>query len=148
MWLLYHFESLEMGLKMNEAIDTDMVEDALLVIAQACKQFKRCVFVRATQELDWLARHRADDVLVCFDEVRYAGHRRHKDLLLVELEQLGHNLQRTMAWSQINRPFDVGAYQMTLDQVRMAQSAIYSALGLYKPCPQLWIQRKPQLHGR
>jgi hypothetical protein len=148
MWLLYHFESLGMGLKMNKAIDTDMVEDALVVIARACRQFKRCVFVRATQELDWLARHRADDVLVCFDEVRYAGHRRHKDLLLVELEQLCHNLQRTMAWSQVNRPFDAGAYQITFEQVSMAHCAIHSALGLYKPCPQLLDQHKPQLQGR
>ena len=147
MWWLYHFESLEMGLEMNDAIDTEMVEDALLVIAQACKQFKRRVFVRATQELDWLARHRTDDVLVCFDEVRYAGHRRHKDLLLVELEQLRHNLQRTMAWSQINRPFDTEAYHATLKQVSLAQDAIHSALGLYKPCPSLIAQCKLQWHG-
>ena len=141
-------ESFEMGLKMSDAIDTNMVEDALVVIDRACKQFKRNVFVRATQELDWLARHRADDVLVCFDEVRYAGHRRNKDLLLVELEQLCHNLQRTMVWSQVSRPFDTGAYQLTLDSVAMAQCAIHSALGLYKPCPQLSPQRTSHVQSR
>ena len=132
-----------MGLQMSDAIDTDMIEASLTVLDQARKKFKRHVFVRATKELDMMARHRADAVLVCFSEVRYAGHRRNKDLVLLELEQLCRNLRRTMAWCEVNRPFDAGAYQQALEMVSMAQCAIHSALGLYKPCPQLIPQRSP-----
>lgn len=136
-WTLYHLESFEMGLKMSDAMDTEMIEESLVVIDQACKKFKKTVFLRATKEMDWQARHRADDVLVCFDAVRYAGHRRHKDLLLLELEQLCQKLEHTMDWSQVNRPFDWGGYELVLDSVSLAQGAIYSALGVYKPCRAL-----------
>lgn len=137
-----------MGLQMSDAIDTDLIEASLIVVAQARKKLRRDVFVRASKELDVLARHRADGVMVCFDEVRYAGHRRNKDLVLLELEQLCHNLQRTMAWSAVNRPFDAGNYQQALEWVSMAQCAIHSALGLYKPCPQLIPQRGAYVHHR
>lgn len=137
MWTLYHFESFEMGLKMSDAMDTEMMEESLVVVDQTCKKFKKTVLLRATKEMDWQARHRADDVLVCFEAVRYAGHRRHKDLLLIELDQLCHKLAHTMDWSQVNRPFDHGAYEHVLDSVRLAQDAIYSALGVFRPCRAL-----------
>ena len=53
-----------MGLKMSDEIDTDMIEEALIVIDQACVEFKKTVFMRATREMDWQARHKADDVIV------------------------------------------------------------------------------------
>lgn len=129
-------------------MDTDMMDASLIVIDQARKQLKRHVVARANKELDWLARHRADDVLVCFSEVRYASHRRNKELVLLELEQLCHNLQRTLTWSVVNRPFDAGAYQQALENVDMAQCAIHSALGLYKPCPQLIPRHSPHPQSR
>lgn len=137
MWTLYHFESFEMGLTMSDAIDTEMMEESLVVIEQTCKKFKKTVLLRATKEMDWQARHRADDVLVCFEAVRYAGHRRHKDLLLIELEQLCRRLAHTMDWSQVNRPFDHWAYEQVLDRVCLVQDAVHSALGVYRPCRAL-----------
>ncbi|MBQ0130758.1 MAG: hypothetical protein KBT18_00885 [Comamonas sp.] len=123
---------------MSDAIDTDMVEDALIVMDQACAAFKKNVFLRATKEMDWAARHKADDVLVCFDAVRYAGHRRSKDLLLVELEQLCEQLDKSMAWSRINRPFDVAAYEQVTTKAQLVQDAVNSALGIHRPCLQLF----------
>lgn len=123
---------------MSDAIDTDMIEDALIVIDQACAVFKKSVFVRATREMDWAARHKADDVLVCFDAVRYAGHRRTKDLLLVELDQLCLQLDRSIAWSSINRPFDVAAYERIATTAQLVQGAVHSALGIHRPCLQLF----------
>lgn len=133
---------------MSDAIDTDMMEESLIVVDQARKLLKRQVVARATKELDWLARHRADDVLVCFSEVRYASHRRNKELVLLELEQLRHNLQRTMTWSVVNRPFDAGPYQTALETVALAQCAVHSALGLFKPCPQLIPRCTPHPQSR
>lgn len=144
MWTLYHFESFEMGLNMSDAMDTEMIEESMVFIDQTCRKFRKMVLLRATKEMDWQARHRADDVLVCFDAVRYAGHRRHKDLLLIELEQLCQKLERTMHWSHVNRPFDYGAYEQVLDAACLAQDAIYSALDVYRPCRALM----PMLAGQ
>jgi hypothetical protein len=140
-WMSYHFESLEMGLTMSDAIDADMMQESLVVIGRTCKQFKKSVLLRATQERDWQARHRADDVLVCFDAVRYAGRRQRKDLLLLELEQLCHKLALSQDWSHTNRPFDFGAYAQVHEDVCLAQDAIYSALGMFRPCRALvpWL---------
>lgn len=123
---------------MSDEIDTDMIEDSLIVIDQACAAFKKSVFLRATKEMDWPARHKADDVIVCFDAVRYAGHRRTKDLLLIELEQLCQQLVQTLEWSNINRPFDVAAYERISTMAQLAQSAINSAMGIHRPCSQLF----------
>lgn len=127
---------------MSDAVDTEMLQAALAVVDQARKQFKRQVLARANQESDTLARQRADEVLLCFSELRYASQRRNQELLLLELEQLCHQLQRAMAWSAVSRPFDVGAYQQTLEAVDLAQCAIHSALGLFRPCPQLFARAK------
>lgn len=127
-----------MGLKMSDEIDTDMIEEALIVIDQACVEFKKTVFMRATREMDWQARHKADDVIVCFDAVKYSGHRRTKDLMLVELDQLCQKLDQMIGWSCVNRPFDTTAYEHIFGIAQLAQGAVYSALGIYKPAPQLF----------
>lgn len=127
-----------MGLKMSDEIDTDMIEESLIVIDQACAEFKKSVFIRATREMDWQARHKADDVIVCFDAVRYAGHRRTKDLMLIELDQLCQKLDQMIGWSRVNRPFDIEAYEHILNITQLAQGAVYSALGIHRPCLQLF----------
>ncbi|QXZ09236.1 hypothetical protein KUF54_14570 [Comamonas sp. Y33R10-2] len=123
---------------MSDEIDTDMIEESLIVIDQAYVEFKKSVFARATKEMDWQARHKADDVIVCFDAVKYSGHRRTKDLMLVELDQLCQKLKQMIEWSCINRPFDTAAYEHIFRLVQLSQGAVYSALGIYKPTPQLF----------
>ncbi|MBF6630227.1 MAG: hypothetical protein ITG01_03610 [Comamonas sp.] len=127
-----------MGLKMSDAIDTDMVEETLIVIDQACAELKKSILMRATTEMDWQARHKADDVIVGFDAVRYTGHRRTKDLMLLELDQLCQKLDQMISWSYVNRPFDAAAYEQVLSIVELAQGAIYSALGIHRPCFKLF----------
>lgn len=136
--MLYHQNRFLMGFKMSDEIDTDMIEEALIVIDQACVEFKNSILIRATREMDWLARHKADDVIVGFDAVKYAGHRRTKDFLLLELDQLCEKLSQMIGWSSINRPFDTAAYEHVSTIAHMAQGAVYSALGIYKPVPQLF----------
>jgi hypothetical protein len=126
-----------MGLKMSDAIDTDMIEESLIVIDQACTALKQSVLTRATRERDWQARHKADEVIVSFDAVRYAGYRRTKDLLLLELDQLCQQLDQRVSWSCVNRPFDAAEYEQLLATVQLAQGAVYSALGIHRPCMQL-----------
>ena len=136
--MLYHQNRFLMGLKMSDEIDTDMIEESLIVIDQACAEFKKSVFMRATREMDWQARRKADDVIVCFDAVRYSGHRRTKALMLVELDQLCQKLDQMIGWSCVNRPFDVAAYEHILSIAQLAQGAVYSALGIYKPTLQFF----------
>jgi hypothetical protein len=126
-----------MGLKMSDAIDTDMIEESMIVIDLACDELKRTVFTRATREIDRQARHQADEVIGCFDAVKYSGHRRNKDLLLIELDQLGEQLDIAIDWSNINRPFDTEPYTEALRTVKVAQGAIYSALGIHRVCKEL-----------
>lgn len=123
---------------MSDEIDTDMIEESLIVIDQAYVELKKSVFARATKEMDWQARHKADDVIVCFDAVKYSGHRRTKDLMLVELDQLCQKLNQMIEWSCVNRPFDAAAYEHIFGVVQLAQGAVYSALGIYRPTPQLF----------
>ena len=137
-WMLYHQNRFLMGLKMSDEIDTDMIEESLIVIDQACAEFKKSVFLRATREMDWQARHKADDVIVCFDAVKYSGHRRTKDLMLVELDHLCHKLDQMIRWSCVNRPFDAEAYEHILSIAQLAQGAVYSALGIYSPTLKLF----------
>lgn len=137
-WMLYHQNRFLMGLKMSDEIDTDMIEESLIVIDQACAEFKKSVFLRATREMDWQARHKADDVIVCFDAVKYSGHRRTKDLMLMELDQLCQKLDQMIGWSCVNRPFDAAAYEHILGIAQVAQGAVYSALGIYKPALKLF----------
>ena len=125
-------ESFFMGTKMSDEIDTDMIEDSINVIENACMTLRKSVLKRAIIEKDLHARHKVEDVFVYFDAVRYSGHRRNKDLMLVELEQLCDKLDKTLNWSAIDRPFDSGIYQEVLDQVELALGAIYSALGIYR----------------
>ncbi|MGE6213308.1 hypothetical protein [Comamonas aquatica] len=136
--MLYHLNRFLMGLKMSDEIDTDMIEESLIVIDRACTEFKKSVLVRATRERDWQARHKADNVVVSFDAVRYAGHRRTKDLMLVELNELCQKLEQTIGWSCVNRPFDAAAYEQALETVMLAQGAVYSALGIFQPCHKLF----------
>ena len=136
--MLYHLNRFLMGLKMSDEIDTDMIDESLIVIDRACTEFKKSVLVRATRERDWQARHKADNVVVSFDAVRYAGHRRTKDLMLVELNELCQKLEQTIGWSCVNRPFDAAAYEQALETVMLAQGAVYSALGIFQPCHKLF----------
>ncbi|MBD7962012.1 hypothetical protein [Comamonas avium] len=135
--MLYHQNRFLMGMKMSDEIDTDMIEESLIVIDQACAEFKKSVFLRATREMDWQARHKADDVIVCFDAVKYSGHRRTKDLMLVELDQLCQELDQVIRWSYVNRPFDVATYEHILSIAQLVKGAVYSALGIYRPALQL-----------
>ncbi len=121
-----------MGTKMSDEIDTDMIEDSINVIENACMTLRKSVLKRAIVEKDLNARHKAEDVLLYFDSVRYSGHRRDTDLMLIELEQLCDKLGKTLSWSAIDRPFDSGIYQEVLDQVELALGAVYSALGIYR----------------
>ena len=123
---------------MSDEIDTDMIEEALIVIDRACIEFKKTVFTRSTREMDRQARCKADDVIICFDAVRYAGHRRTKDLMLVELDQLCQKLDQTISWSYVNRPFDVIFYENTLNIAKLAQGAVYSALGIYRNSSEIF----------
>lgn len=129
---------------MSDQIDTDMIEESLIVIDQARTEFKKSVLVRATKESDWSARHKADNVVVSFDAVRYAGHRRTKDLLLLELDELCRKLDQTIGWCCVNRPFDAAAYEQTLETVKLAQGAVYSALGIFQP----WHSLIPRIRLR
>lgn len=122
---------------MSDEIDTDMIEDCLIVIDLACTDFKASVLTRATREMDWQARHKADDVIVSFDAVTYAGQRGSEDLMLLELDQLCQKLTSMLEWSIVNRPFDCGPYEAALDAVELAQGAIYSALGIYRKCHKI-----------
>lgn len=117
---------------MSDEIDTDMIEESGIVIEKACTDLRATVYRRATREMDRQARHQVDDVFVGFDSVRYASHRRGKDVMVHEVEQLCQKLDHAMAWSRINRPFDTGSYEAVLAQVELARGAIYSALGIFK----------------
>ncbi|WP_284335457.1 hypothetical protein [Comamonas sp. NoAH] len=123
---------------MSDEIDTDMIEESLIVIDQACADIKESVQVRATRERDWRARHKVDEVIVCFDAVRYAGHRRTKDLMLLELDELCQKLDLMVGWSCVNRPFDAACYAKSLEIVQLAKGAVYSALGIFQPCHKLF----------
>ena len=124
-------------MQMSETIDTDMIEESMIVIDQACTALKESVFTRATREIDRQARHQADEVIGCFDAVKYSGQRRSKDLLLIELGQLCEQLELAVDWSHINRPFDADAYIQAQRTVTVAQGAIYSALGMHSVCKDL-----------
>lgn len=54
--MLYHLNRFLMGLKMSDEIDTDMIEESLIVIDRACTEFKKSVLVRATREIRWRSR--------------------------------------------------------------------------------------------
>ena len=118
-------------------MDTDLIEETMIVLDLASTALKQTVFSRARREIDRQARHQADEVIGCFDAVKYSGQRRNKDLLLVELDQLCEQLDRAIDWSNINRPFDTEAYSQAKSTVTIAQGAVYSALGIHRVCKDL-----------
>ncbi len=74
-----------------------------------------------------------------------SGHRRTKDLMLVELDQLCQKLDQMIGWSCVNRPFDTAAYEHIFGIAQLAQGAVYSALRVCRILCKRTVHRRRKL---